>query len=192
MEIIRPESNQPLPPQAKKVFQGVIFDVYQWEQKLFDGSTAIFEKLKRPDSCVIIAVTAEGKIIITHEEQPGRKPFQSLPGGRIEAGEDIVFAAQRELLEETGYCSEDWELLNAAQFTSKIDWAVFTLVARNCQKVAEPNPEAGEKIGIEEVSFDSLVSLITEEFWDKNLKIKFLKAQLDPNNLADLKKIILK
>ena len=35
-----------VPKQAKRVFKGVIFDVYQWEQEMFDGTKEIFEKLK--------------------------------------------------------------------------------------------------------------------------------------------------
>ena len=31
-----------LPEQAKKVFDGEIFDVYQWDQEMYDGSTETF------------------------------------------------------------------------------------------------------------------------------------------------------
>ena len=46
MEIQRPKSKQPIPENAKRVFKGIIFDVYQWEQELYNGSKAVFEKLK--------------------------------------------------------------------------------------------------------------------------------------------------
>ncbi len=36
-----------IPPNAKRVFKGIIFDVYQWQQKMFDGSKETFEMLKR-------------------------------------------------------------------------------------------------------------------------------------------------
>ena len=36
MEIIHPISEQPIPENAKKVFSWKLFDVYQWEQELFD------------------------------------------------------------------------------------------------------------------------------------------------------------
>jgi len=35
----------------REVHQGVIFDVYQWEQEMYDGSIKIFEKLKTPGYC---------------------------------------------------------------------------------------------------------------------------------------------
>jgi hypothetical protein len=47
MTIDRPISKQPIPNHARIVFHGQLFDVYQWEQKLFNGKTAIFEKIKR-------------------------------------------------------------------------------------------------------------------------------------------------
>lgn len=75
------ESLQPLPAHAKKVFQGKIFAVYQWEQALYDGSTAIFEKLARADAASVIPVTTDKKIIVTEQEQPSLKPFWGTIGG---------------------------------------------------------------------------------------------------------------
>src|ERR1700745_3312240 len=125
MEIKRPESKQPIPPDAKRVFKGVIFDAYQWEQPQYDGSVKTFEKLKRPDTVVVIAVTPENKILISHQEQPGKPAFIGLLGGRVDEGEEPLAAAKRELLEESGYESQDWDLFFAVQPVSKIEWGVY-------------------------------------------------------------------
>lgn len=45
-----------IPSEATKVFDGVIFDVYQWQQKMFDGSIETFEMLKRVSTVGIIAI----------------------------------------------------------------------------------------------------------------------------------------
>ncbi len=58
MKIIRPESKQPMPANAKRVFKGVVFDTYQWEQDMYDGTKKTFEKLKRPDTVVVFPVSA--------------------------------------------------------------------------------------------------------------------------------------
>ena len=50
MKIKRPQSPRPIPPDAKRVFKGKIFEAYQWEQELYDGTKTIFEKLARDDS----------------------------------------------------------------------------------------------------------------------------------------------
>ena len=115
---------QPIPPDAKKVFKGIIFDVYQWEQQLFDGTTATFEKLKRDDNAIVIPVTSDKKIITLEQEQPARLPFLSFPGGKVEDGEDPAAGAKRELREETGYTPQKLSLWYASQPVCKIDWAV--------------------------------------------------------------------
>src|SRR5882762_1533858 len=105
-----------LPHNAKKVFQGKIFSVYQWEQQLYDGTTATFEMLKRPGTIQIIP-TSDETIYISYEEQPDNKPLSyTLFGGRQEPNEDPLMTAKRELLEETGMESEDWELYKTYKY----------------------------------------------------------------------------
>src|SRR5882757_3955251 len=101
-----------IPPQAKKVFQGVIFSVYQWQQEMFDGSTETFEMLKRPNTIEVIATQGD-KILISRQSQPNKENFYSLFGGRAEEGEDPLVTAKRELLEESGLESDDWELFKS-------------------------------------------------------------------------------
>jgi hypothetical protein len=84
VRIDRPKSKQPMPSAAKMVFKGVIFDVYQWEQKVFDGSYRTFEKIKRQDTVMILPVTNDKKIILTEQEQPGKGSFIGAAGGRID------------------------------------------------------------------------------------------------------------
>ena len=87
MDVPKPKSKQPLPDNAKKVFEGVIFDVYQWEQKMFDGSLETFEKLKRPDTVIVFPIMADGKVLLTKQEQPGKEPFIGATGVAVKCVE---------------------------------------------------------------------------------------------------------
>jgi 8-oxo-dGTP pyrophosphatase MutT (NUDIX family) len=169
-----------LPPNAKRVFKGVIFEVWQWEQKLFDGSVATFEKLKRPDTVQVIAVVGD-KILIQLQEQPDRPaPFPSIPGGRVDEGEEPLDGAKRELLEETGYVSSDWVLWKKQQPYSKILWTVHTFIARNCKYQQAPQLDAGEKIETRTLSFDELLELADNpRFYDKELIAAFARARFE-------------
>jgi len=177
MKIKRPKSKQPIPKNAKRAFKGQAFDVYQWPQKMFDGSVETFEKLKRPDIVNVIPVVGE-KIILTIQEQPGTDPFLGLAGGRIDKGESPIAAVKRELLEETGYKAEKLILWEAVQLFSKIDCAIYTFIARGCKKVAGLDLDCGEKIKLKYVSFEEFLKITRQEnFRDVEIALKLYKTK---------------
>lgn len=181
-----------MPTHAKRVFKGVLFDVYQWEQELFDGTRVIFEKLKRPDTVVVLPVLPDGKIILTAQEQPGYEPFIGAVGGRVDEGEDVLSAAKRELLEESGYEAEEFILWVSGQPVSKIDWAVFTFIAKGLKKVADLDLDGGEKINLLPVAIDELINLATDgqkKFGDKEISGKFFEAKADPKKREELNEL---
>ncbi len=186
----RPQSSQPMPVDAQRVFMGKIFDVYQWEQVLFDGTKATFERLKRPDSTVVYPVLPDGRILLVKQQQPGRAEyFLGGPGGRVDPGEDPLDAAKRELLEETGYVAEHWELLTAVQPVTKLDWVVYYFIARDAQKQEEQTLDAGERIELTTVTFDELLLLAEDPaFNDVEISNKLLLARIHPEQNVALKK----
>lgn len=122
-------TRRPLPPDARLVphsatlvFKGVIYDTYQWPQKLPDGTTTTFEMLKRPDTVMIIAIDDNGEVVVVDETQPGGIVRSAhLPVGRVDTKDQSVLAtAQRELAEETGWSFADWELVDIVQPEKKI------------------------------------------------------------------------
>lgn len=190
MNIFRPISKQPIPSHAKKVFRGVVFDVYQWEQELFDGTKATFEKLKRSDTVVVFPVLDDGKIILTEQEQPGKEPFIGGAGGRVEEGEDILEAAKRELLEESGYEASEFILWDAQHPTSKIDWVVFYFIAKGLRKVANMNLDAGEKITLRPVTLDEFIDMATNKrFEEKEIVARLYEAKLNSKKKEALQEL---
>jgi len=194
MKTAKQDSKQThLPKQARRVFRGVIFDVFQWPVKMYDGSTVTFEKLKRPDTAAIIPVTTDGKIILTVQQQPDTNTYLGLVGGRVDVlGENAWQAAKRELLEETGYRAKKWLLFDKFKPHSKIEWTVYTFIAKGCYKAAEQHLDGGEKIKLLPVSFEKFVKLVTaDNFADINLKVKLLAARLNTRKMAAFKKLLL-
>ena len=150
-----------IPDHAKKVFEGVIFDVYHWDQEMFDGSTEIFEAVKKRDAVFVIA-TCDGKIAINHEQQPARSDFMSFPGGLSEKNQpDMLDNAKRELLEETGFHSDDWVVyFDVDQFNHpKIDSTIYYYIAKDCKKIAELKLDPGEKIQTILITFEEFLEL---------------------------------
>ena len=180
-----------IPDKAKKVFDGVIFDVYQWEQEMFDGTTETFERIHRAPSVECIAIVGD-KIITIEQTQPNRDWYPSLPGGRIDEGEEPAKAAARELLEETGYTAESFELYREYKGDSKIHFPEYIFIAKNCKKTAEQNIDGGEKINVKLSTFDEFVNMFRDKLCATSvyLKLEIYEILLDKEKMDILKKEI--
>ncbi len=157
-----PQSAVLIPDRATCAFQGELFAVFQWQQELFDGSIATFEMLRRPDTTSVICVV-DDKLLVLDEEQPNSGKRQSFPGGRVEASdESIITAAQREVLEETGYSFRQWRVVKVYQPASKLEWFVHIVLAWDAAEKVEPTHEPGEKITVEQLALDEVKRLAAE------------------------------
>lgn len=168
-----------------------MFDVYQWEQELYDGTTTTFEKLKRPDTVVVFPVMDDGKILLTKQSQPGKDDFIGGTGGRMDPVEGVLEAAKREMLEESGYEAEEFVLWDAQQPTSKVEWAVYTFIAKGLTKVADFNLDAGEKIELMPVTLDEFIELgITGQLVEREVVPLLFEAKMDPQRRDDLANLL--
>jgi len=180
-----------IPKQAKRVFKGKIFDVYQWPQKMFDGSMATFERLKRPDTVQIIPIVGD-KIIIANEQQPDRCARRGFIGGRTELGEKPLQTAKRELLEEAGLKAKKWTLLKVYSPYIKMDWRIYFYIAHDCKKIAKQKLDGGEKISLQKVSFDQFIKYVeTRKSFAIEFTVDVLKMKLE-GTLNKFKKLLFK
>jgi ADP-ribose pyrophosphatase len=186
MRTILPPKYRLLPEDATCVFKGKIFDVYQWEQELYDGTTATYEMLKRPDTLQIFAIK-DGKLVVLKEEQPSMGPaFYGLPGGRHDVeGETELQAAQRELREETGMEFKDWKLIKVAQPYSKIEWFMYYFVATGFESAGPIHLDAGEKIEVMLLDPDEAIKLAKGDS-SRHLPMEFIENLKSFDELADL------
>lgn len=170
-----------IPAHAERVFAGVLFEVWQWQQPMFDGSTATFEMLRRPDTAVVLPVIA-GKILLIEQRQPHKpEPFLSLPGGRFEPGDTAELAAARELAEETGYRARELEPWLALQPIGKIDWTIHYFIGHGCEQIGAQQLDGGEEIRPRLVSLEEFLELANEpRFAERELAAELAKLRLDP------------
>lgn len=193
MNDLNPTSKQPIPKDARLVFKGLYSEIYQWDQVMYDGSVAIFEKIKRVDSALVIPVTQNNNLIIARQEQPGIAPFMGVLGGRVDAGETPIECAVRELAEETGLRAKSYELWYASQPSSIIEWVENVYIAKDIEKYTNPRLDSGEKIQLLEVTFDEFLKIaIRPDFRDLQIKLKSYDALLDPQKKQEMKKLFFK
>lgn len=155
MKKILPDNSLLIPDDAELVFKGKHFDTYHWQQKLYDGSYTTYEMLKRRDTARVIAVK-DDKLVLIDEQQVRHFPNRHFPTGKIDAGEEWLAGAKRELREETGLEFANWKLVDVAQPFDQIEWFVATYLATNCTAEHAPELEAGEKSSVLYAGFDEV------------------------------------
>jgi ADP-ribose pyrophosphatase len=157
-----PKNATLVPEQAKRVFKGVIYEVYQWQQQMFDGTYATFEMLKRPDTVKVLA-EKDNTLIILDQEQPGQAAFYDLPGGRHDYdNETELDAIKREMLEETGMTFNSWKLIDVWQPFSKIESFMYLFSATDFLSQTDQQLDAGEKIKVMQFNLSELKNLLSD------------------------------
>jgi ADP-ribose pyrophosphatase len=79
------------------------------------GSGAVIERaiVHNQPAAVMLARDEEGRVLLVGQYRlPLRDQLLELPAGRCDEGESPLEAAQRELVEETGYRASRWTALN--------------------------------------------------------------------------------
>lgn len=158
---------------------------------LEDGTCRKVEQITKHrgngDAVVIIPITLEDKFVMIVESRPNTKDTVALefPAGMVDEGEDAIVAAERELLEETGYKPNSiYELEWHYQDQGCSSAVIKTYVALGCKKIQDKKLSGGERLEYVEMSYDNILNVLRNkvnvgtEINDANTKIAFMEYTL--------------
>lgn len=110
----------------------------------------------------VVALTKENDVVLIRQYRHAiGEVYFEIPAGVCEDGEDLLEAAQRELLEETGYGGGKWSLFMTLCANPAIQAnRTYTFLARGVEKQAHQQLEATEEITVHLKSPEEVKELI--------------------------------
>ena len=152
-----------------------------------DGSVfEPFYSYSRRDYVVIVASDADGNYLCVRQFRQGiRKVTTEFPAGGIErkdgkeygaskdlSAENALAAAKRELLEETGYESDEWKhLLTVPSNATMADNYAHLYVARNCRRVSGQSLDETEFLNVKKFSAQEIKEMIDKGEFQQEIHI---------------------
>jgi 8-oxo-dGTP pyrophosphatase MutT (NUDIX family) len=132
-----------------------VFNVYKKRCK-HDGRTCEddFFVIKSADWVQVLALTPEREIILVRQYRFGTEALSlEVPAGLVEPGESVLDAAQRELLEETGYKGSMPRLLGSCHPNPAIlNNQAHMVLIENCHLAQPPQWDPHEEIEVVKLS----------------------------------------
>lgn len=142
--------------------RGRVFDVVRASLRLPSGLAQELDVVLHGGAAAVAALADDGRLLCVrqHRASIGRDVLE-IPAGRLEAGEDPLAAAKRELEEETGHRARNWTLLRrfhpAVGFCSE---AMFLYLAEGLEAVQGGGlaADADEELAVELASAEDLLA----------------------------------
>lgn len=129
-----------------------------------DAKKSTFFVIENPDWVNIIALTKTGEVVLIEQFRHGTENIiLELPGGMIDAGENPPAAARRELLEETGFSSENFIFIGKSHPNPAIqNNTIYHFLAPDCEKTDDVKFDEHESAVTKLVSLTEAEKLIAD------------------------------
>lgn len=129
-----------------------------------NGKEAWREVVHHPGASAVVAIDEENRIIMEKQFRYALNDcLLEIPAGKLDAGEDPLVCAKRELEEETGIVASEWISLGTiATSPGFCNEVIHLYVAKGLSK-GEIHWDEDEYVEVERYTFDELLQRIKEE-----------------------------
>lgn len=144
---------------------GPWLSVRQEEVELPSGKTIpTWFVLEFPDWVNVIAITKDGKMVMIDQYRHAiAQTRYEIVAGVIDEGETPLEAAQRELMEETGFGGGEWsEFMVLSPNPTNHNNLSYTYIATGVERISAPHQEDTEDIGVHLMSEQDVLQLLNE------------------------------
>lgn len=110
----------PITHKSNIVASSRLFRVEEVYLEFSNGEQRVYERLvsRGHGAVLIVPMLDDDTVLMIREYAAGTERYElALPKGKVEAGEDIILAANRELMEEVGHGARDIRLLKSVSLS---------------------------------------------------------------------------
>lgn len=148
-----------------KEYSTSVFELFKRRMRRQSGddhSEGDFHVLSAPAWVNVIPITPKNEIVLVEQFRYGiEQPTLEIPGGIVDSGESPLESAGRELLEETGFGSDQWSSLGKVSSNPAIlDNYTHIYLAENCRRIQPQNLDEHEHIKVHIIPFDDFLQQI--------------------------------
>lgn len=151
---------------SKVYYEGKVLKLQVDEiQYDYTNNKSIREVAIHQGGAVIVPITNAGKLVLIKQfRYPLKKELIEFPAGKLDANEEPLKCAKRELEEETGYSTEDVSYLGKIYTAPGYCTELLHIFAAQNLKAGNHNREEGEKeMQILELNPDEILTMIKKE-----------------------------
>ena len=153
---------------TEKIFVGKVFTVEKLRVEQPNGRLADREIVRHNGGVTILAVDADDQVYFVRQyRKAAETAMLELPAGKLELNEDPLFAAKRELSEETGLFAENWRKLGEVYATPGYCTEKLYLFAATNLSAGAAHPDEGEYVDVIRMPYEEALQRIQNgEFTD--------------------------
>jgi ADP-ribose pyrophosphatase len=132
---------------SEKILETSIFTVTQDHAVDPDGFEIKRAIVQHAGSAVVMPVDDKGRVLLVRQYRLPAKSFMwEIPAGRVDAGENVLQAAKRELKEETGFKAKKWTKVSSFYVSPGFLAEKMTIFLAEDLKEGEQEPMEDERI----------------------------------------------
>lgn len=167
---------------SERILEGNFLQAFRDTVRLPDGKSATREYVVHAGAVMIVAELPDGRLVL---ERQYRYPVQAVmiefPAGKLDAGEDSLACARRELLEETGYSARQWARAGVLHPVISYSTEFIDIWFARELHLSERQLDEGEFLDVYSASLDELLAgcrdgsvtdakTLTAALWLQNLR----------------------
>jgi ADP-ribose pyrophosphatase len=148
---------------SQPIFQGKVISLQVDTVQLPNGKTATREIIKHPGAVAVLALVDDKMLVVEQYRKPLGRTLVEIPAGKLDAGEDPMDAAKRELEEETGYRCDTLKLICSFYTSPGFADEIIHLYVADQLIQGEAHLDEDEFLDCESITLEEAQQLIREQ-----------------------------